>query len=63
MSYWEVIINNIKPIIRMRRTKKKYVVPTLDVVELKTERILCGSNIDPFFFYFFLPFDGGGEDW
>ena len=47
----------------MKRTKIKYVVPTIKVVELKTERILCGSNIDPFFFYFFLPFDGGGEDW
>ena len=54
-----VNINNIKSIIRMKRTKKKYEVPTLDVVELKTERILCGSN-DP---QYNNPFSGGGEDW
>ena len=42
----------------MKRTKKKYVVPTIKVVELKTERILCQS--DP---QYYNPFSGGGEDW
>ena len=49
-----------KPIIKMKRIKKKYSTPTVDVVELKTEKFLCLSNINPLFF---LPFDGGGEDW
>lgn len=44
----------------MKRTKKKYEVPTSDVVELKTERILCGSDINPLFY---MPFEGGSEDW
>ena len=41
-------------------TCKKYVTPTTEVVEVKTEKILCGSNINPLYF---IPFDGGGEDW
>ena len=44
----------------MKRIKKEYSSPTVDVVELKTEKFLCLSNINPLFF---LPFDGGGEDW
>ena len=44
----------------MKRMKKKYLSPTVDVVELKTEKFLCGSNINPLFF---IPFEGDGEDW
>lgn len=41
------------------KKKKTYATPTTDVVEVKTERILCGSG-DP---QFYNPFNGGGEDW
>lgn len=44
----------------MKRIKKKYVIPTIEVLELKTEKFLCESNLNPLFF---LPFEGGGEDW
>lgn len=51
-----------------RKTKKAYVSPTTHCVELKTEKILCGSS-NPLSVPLFLgddystPFDGGGEDW
>ena len=41
-------------------TKKTYESPTTEVVKCETQKILCGSKINPLYF---MPFEGGGEDW
>jgi len=52
-----------------RKRKKTYESPTIEVVEVKSEQILCGSN-NPLFtigvisgMQYSNPFTGGGEDW
>lgn len=47
--------------------KKVYKSPTTEVVEMKSEKIICASPaFSPLYFFgddFSTPFDGGGEDW
>lgn len=51
------------------KKKKEYESPATQVVEMKSEGILCGSgepSFSPMYFFgddFSTPFDGGGEDW
>lgn len=51
-----------------RKSRKQYVPPTTDYIELKAENVLCGSLNALFTTLFWdnkinTPFDGGGEDW
>lgn len=52
-----------------RKSRKQYASPTTDYIELKAEKVLCGSLNALFTTTLFwdnkinTPFDGGGEDW
>lgn len=46
-----------------KKSRKDYVTPVTDIIEVKMEGVIATSS-DPLSSpAFYLPFEGGGEDW